>query len=105
MIGSSGTFHAVVVFLAIALGACQATKPTITFTKIPAAGKGSSFKTDPIEGKVSGAKPGQQIVLYAKSGAWWIQPLTLKPFTPICRLHLAKHDAPGSGICRAPRRP
>ena len=29
---------------------------------------------DFIEGRASGAKPGQQIVLYARSGIWWIQP-------------------------------
>jgi hypothetical protein len=30
-----------------------------------------------------GAHPGQQLVLYAKSGQWWVQPLTNQPFTKI----------------------
>jgi len=32
---------------------------------------------------VTGARPGQQIVLYAKTGMWWIQPLFNSPFTTI----------------------
>ncbi len=36
-----------------------------------------------IEGTVSGSKPGQQIVLYAKSGTWWVQPFVGTPFTEI----------------------
>ena len=30
-----------------------------------------------------GAGPGHQVVLYAKSGVWWVQPLTVDPFTTI----------------------
>ncbi len=30
-----------------------------------------------------GARPGQQIVLYARSGTWWVQPLIEQPFTKI----------------------
>ena len=36
-----------------------------------------------IAGRVSGARPGQQIVLYARSGPWWVQPRVETPFTPI----------------------
>lgn len=36
-----------------------------------------------IEGRVAGARPGQQIVLYARSGAWYVQPFTDQPFTEI----------------------
>jgi hypothetical protein len=37
-----------------------------------------------IEGRVTGVRPGQQIVLYAKSdGLWWVQPSTDRPFTTI----------------------
>jgi len=32
---------------------------------------------------VIGARPGQQIVLYAKSGAWWVQPLANEAFTKL----------------------
>jgi len=40
-------------------------------------------KLDIIQGRVIGARPGQQIVLYAKTGAWWLQPLSNLPFTKI----------------------
>ncbi len=36
-----------------------------------------------IEGTVSGSKPGQHVVLYAKSGTWWVQPFVKRPFTEI----------------------
>jgi signal transduction histidine kinase len=36
-----------------------------------------------IEGRVTGARPGQQIVLFARSGAWYVQPFTDQPFTKI----------------------
>lgn len=36
-----------------------------------------------IAGRALGVKPGQRIVLYAKSGIWWVQPLFNKPFTAI----------------------
>jgi PAS domain S-box-containing protein len=36
-----------------------------------------------IEGRVIGARPGQQVVLYARSGAWWVQPLANQPYTSI----------------------
>ena len=36
-----------------------------------------------IEGRVIGARPEQQIVLFARSGAWYVQPLANEPFTQI----------------------
>jgi hypothetical protein len=32
---------------------------------------------------VQGARSGQRIVLYARSGGWWVQPLANEPFTAI----------------------
>jgi hypothetical protein len=58
-------------------------EPSIEFTKLPPAGEGSPEKLDVIEGRVRGAQPGQHIVLFARSGVWWVQPLTDQPFTPI----------------------
>jgi hypothetical protein len=58
-------------------------KPSIEFTRLPPAGEGSSAKLDTIEGRVTGAQRGQQIVLFAKSGVWWVQPTETQPFTPI----------------------
>ena len=45
--------------------------------------EGGTQRLAVIEGRVIGARPGQQIVLYAKSGAWYIQPFTDQPFTKI----------------------
>ena len=60
-----------------------ATKPSIEFSVIPAADEGGPDKTAPIAGRVIGAHPGQQIVLFAKAGIWWVQPTTAQPFTEI----------------------
>lgn len=37
----------------------------------------------PIAGRVTGARPGQRLVLFARSGVWWVQPLVAEPFTSI----------------------
>ncbi len=57
--------------------------PSIEFTRLPPAGEGSPDLTDTIEGRVTGARAGQKIVLYARSGVWWVQPLGERPFTAI----------------------
>jgi histidine kinase/histidine kinase/DNA gyrase B/HSP90-like ATPase len=57
--------------------------PSIEFTKVPLAGHGGPDRLDTIEGRVVGARPGQQIVLFARWGPWWVQPLADQPFTPI----------------------
>lgn len=43
------------------------------------------MRLDRVEGRVSGARPEQQqrIVLYARSGNWYVQPFTDQPFTSI----------------------
>jgi len=38
---------------------------------------------DSIEGRVSHTKSGEQVILYAHSGAWWLQPLANQPYTKI----------------------
>ena len=71
----------------VALNGCQSHQanrlPAIEFTKIPPAAQGGKEKIDTIAGRVVGARPGQQIVIYARSGAWWVQPTVANPFTPI----------------------
>jgi len=57
--------------------------PSVEFSRIPPAEAGGQDKLDIIEGRVTGARPEQQIVLYARSGAWWVQPLVSQPFTKI----------------------
>ena len=86
-----------VLFVCVLLIACHSSSrdstPTITFSRIPAAYQESpyktdlferDYKTDTMEGRVTGARPGQRIVLYAKTdGRWGVcrQPGT--PFTNI----------------------
>jgi hypothetical protein len=57
--------------------------PSIEFSRVPEAGEGDPSAVDTIEGRVRGARPDQRIVLYARSGVWWVQPLITAPFTPI----------------------
>jgi hypothetical protein len=48
--------------------------PSIEFTRIPPAAQGSRERVDTIAGRVRNAHPGQQIVIYAHSGTWRVQP-------------------------------
>jgi hypothetical protein len=57
--------------------------PSIEFVTVPEAGDGGPQRLVKIEGRVRGARPGQRIVLYARSGGWWVQPLANEPFTTI----------------------
>jgi len=63
----------------------RAIPPSIEFTRLPPAGEGSPEITFPIQGRVKGALKGQKIVLFARDGVWWVQPLVEKPFTAIER--------------------
>lgn len=56
---------------------------SIEFTRIPPAAQGGKEKTETIAGRVDGARPGQAIVIYVRSGAWWVQPRADSPFTAI----------------------
>jgi signal transduction histidine kinase len=73
--------------LCILLSGCRSQQgahgPSIEFTKVPLAGEGGPDKLDTIEGRVVQARPGQQIVLFARWGPWWVQPLADQPFTRI----------------------
>jgi len=57
--------------------------PAIEFTHVPEANAGGPERLDFIEGRVHGAAPGQQVVLYAHSGIWWVQPFANGPITKI----------------------
>jgi hypothetical protein len=57
--------------------------PSIQFTTIPPAAVGGSERLAPIAGRALGVRPGQRIVIYTKSGVWWVQPLTAQPFTTV----------------------
>lgn len=73
--------------LCLILAGCGGRKtsvgPSIEFTSIPLAGQGGPERLDTIEGQVVGAHPGQRIVLFARWGPWWVQPLADQPFTRI----------------------
>jgi hypothetical protein len=59
--------------------------PSIEFKRLPRADDGGTESQAYIEGRVDGARTGQQIVLFAKSGSgvWWVQPFADKPYTDI----------------------
>jgi hypothetical protein len=71
----------------IAPGGCRppasSSVAKIEFDKVPPAEQGGKEKTDTIAGRVLGSHPGQQLVIYVRSGAWWVQPRADSPFTPI----------------------
>ncbi len=49
-------------------------RPSLGLTKIPPAAQGGRERIDTIAGRVRNARPKQQIVIYAHSGPWWVQP-------------------------------
>ena len=57
--------------------------PSIEFTRVPQADPAGSGRNDIIEGRVTGGAPGEKIVLYAKTGKWWVQPLIDQPLTDL----------------------
>jgi hypothetical protein len=74
--------------LAVLAAGCRprnaaAIEPSIEFTAVPEAALGGSDRLARIAGRVVGAGPDHRIVLYTKSGVWWVQPLTAQPFTTI----------------------
>ena len=75
------------VVICILLNSCRSPQanvgPHIEFSSLPEAAEGGSAKVSIIEGRVSGSRPGQQIVLFARSGIWWVQPFVNLPFTSI----------------------
>jgi hypothetical protein len=68
---------------AIGCGPKQPPQPIVQITRVPPADAGGPEKLDFIQGSVRGASPGQQIVLYAHSGVWWVQPFADHPFTNV----------------------
>jgi hypothetical protein len=89
-----GNYSFAKVFWLIALGivsgassGCRTTdgnsKPSIEFSKVPPAAQGGRERVDTISGRVHGARSGQKIVIYARSGPWWVQPWPDRPFINI----------------------
>jgi hypothetical protein len=61
----------------------KSARPKIEFSKIPPAAQGGRERVDTISGRVTGARPGQQIVVYARSGPWWVQPWPDQALIPV----------------------
>ena len=57
--------------------------PSLELTKIPPAAQGGREGIDAIAGPLRNAHPRQQIVIYAHSGTWWVQPWPDRAFTSI----------------------
>ena len=59
--------------------------PSIQFTRLPRADDGGTESRAVIEGRADGARPGEQIVLFARSGAglWWVQPFADQAYTKV----------------------
>src|SRR5215510_4603872 len=70
------------------LSACNSSSsssaPAIVFSRVPAATQEAPGKTDTIEGRATGVRPGQRIILYSKTdGRWGLQSRSGQPFTNI----------------------
>jgi len=69
------------------LGGCRSSqdsaKPSVELTKIPPAAQGGRERVDTISGRVTGARSDQKIVVYARSGPWWVQPWPEQALIPI----------------------
>ena len=57
--------------------------PSIEITSMPREDKGGPRELDVIKGRVTGALKDQHVVLYARSGSWYVQPYADQPFTKI----------------------
>ncbi len=85
------TFRVFLVVALLVLSGCETENktaglsgPVIEFSTVPRAAAGNADKLTTIAGRVYGAEPGQEIVLYASSGdRWWVQPFRDQPFTSI----------------------
>jgi hypothetical protein len=81
--------HGLSIATCVLVASCRpappAPPPSIVFSNVPDAAHGGSDKRALMAGRVVGARRDEQIVLFAKSsvGIWWVQPLTVEPFTRI----------------------
>lgn len=69
------------------LGGCtrkkEVRKPSILLGPLPSAVLGGPDPLGRVTGKVVDGEPGMEIVLYARSDAWYVQPFKKNPFTTI----------------------
>ena len=57
--------------------------PRLVFERVPRAEPGGTSKLADIGGRVVNARAGLRVVLYARSGDWYVQPFADTPFTEI----------------------
>jgi len=77
---------AVCLLLLLVVGSCDRSAPglpRIELTSVPRVHKGGTQELDVISGRVTGANSEHRVVLYAHSGAWYVQPYANQPFTSI----------------------
>jgi signal transduction histidine kinase len=70
-------------FVLVLSGCSTSTQPSVRITSIPPADKGGGRELDVISGDVINASEGQLVVVYARSGAWYVQPFVETPFTQV----------------------
>jgi hypothetical protein len=92
-----GTIVAIVCLAGPACRSSQPPPPSISFTRLPPSSHGSGDIVFPIAGRVTGARPEQSIVLFARAGQWWVQPSAAQPYTKIAKDTTWKADThPGN---------
>jgi hypothetical protein len=66
-------------------GSCRSARiePSIEISHAPAFAVGSPAMAGTIEGSVKGARSSDRVVLFARSGVWWVQPRGDRVFTEI----------------------
>ncbi len=83
-IRNSSMLMYVPMIVVLLLAGCKSEiKPTIAITQVPTATIGGPSQMEPIAGNVANARAGDQVILYARSGVWWLQPLTDQPYTKV----------------------
>jgi len=85
---SRATVFALIFLLFTVCSGCHSSRnaitPSIEFTEVPEVASGGAARMERIAGRVTGTKAaGQKVVLFARSGTWWVQPFSNTPFTPI----------------------
>lgn len=81
-----GRLRILLLMAGLATAGCHARGPstfTVEITRVPPANPGGPAKLDYIQGRVRGTVAGEEIVLYARSGVWWVQPFTDRMYTKV----------------------
>lgn len=82
--GPHWLLHGAVWLFVLWLAACStSTQPSVRITSIPPADKGGGRELDVISGEVINASEGHRVVVYARSGAWYVQPFVETPITQV----------------------